>query len=118
MRRDLGLAVNRAAGQIGSHREPDLDCERRRGDLMRDHRRRHRGNDAVAQLVVPLVVRAGVEKLLDGQQLVGGLHELSLARPTSGCQRGCAKSTPTDASGGAAAAGKFRRTHAERGRRR
>src|SRR5689334_5153645 len=42
-------------------------------------RRRHRHDNAVEQLVMPLIVRTSVEELLDGQKLVGRFHLLKLA---------------------------------------
>jgi hypothetical protein len=50
--------------------------------------RRHRHDDAVEQLVVTLVVRAGVEKFFDGQQFVGRFHALKLAWLATGFHAG------------------------------
>ena len=35
---------------------------------------RHRDHDAVEQLIMPLIGRASVEEILDGKQLVCGVH--------------------------------------------
>ena len=45
---------------------------------MRDRRRSHRDDDAVDQLVMPLVVRTGIEEFLDCQQFVGGFHGIMI----------------------------------------
>ncbi len=67
LRRDAGLAAHRAIRPVGTQGGAEFKSQIPGDDLVRDGRRRHRDNDPIDQLVVPLVVRAAVEEFLDGQ---------------------------------------------------
>ncbi len=73
-RSNPGLRTDRALGTVERSEAVDFAGKPAGDDLVRDRRRRHRDDDAVEQLVMALVVRTGVEELLDRQQFVGRLH--------------------------------------------
>src|SRR5438132_1229856 len=57
----------------------EYSTENARNSLVAVSRWRHRDDDAIEQLIMPLVVRAGVEEFLDCQEFVSGFHALNVA---------------------------------------
>ena len=59
------LDQNRTSGQFGLDRIIECPPEHARNPLVAAARRRHRDNNPVEQLIVPLVARAAVEEILN-----------------------------------------------------